>query len=308
MKITVVIPVYKSDETIEILTQKLLEQLSLCSDDYEIIFVNDASPDKSWEKINKLCQENSNIKGIHLSRNFGQHPAIYCGIQHASGDAIVVMDCDLQEDPKYIPSLIEEYKKGSDIVFTIRKKRQYTWWKNIAAKLFSKIYNYLIDDKKLLTNYNIGSYSLITKKVAQEFQKYGDYQFHYLLVLRWLGFNQSFIEIEHYERASGKTSYNFKRLFEHALIAIVFQSDKLLRFNIYTGLFISLLSVIGIFYLIINYFIYGFAQGWTSIFVLLLFTLGTILFSLGIMGLYIGKMFEQVKNRPKFVVKEYLNF
>ncbi|MCS7317946.1 MAG: glycosyltransferase family 2 protein [Candidatus Dojkabacteria bacterium] len=307
MKLSVVIPVYLSEETLSILTQKLLEVLRNIVHDYEIIYVNDASPDNSWDVIQKLCYENKNIIGISLSRNFGQHPAIYCGIMHATGDAIIVMDCDLQEDPKYINDLIREYQKGNDIVFTIRKKRRYSWWKNIATKLFSFIYNYLIDDKKLLTSHRVGSYSLISKKVAEAFKKYGDYQFHYLMVLRWLGFRQSYIETEHKERHSGKSAYDFKRLYEHALVAIVFQSDKLLRFNIYIGLIISVISIISILYILVNYFIHGFASGWTSIFVLLLFMLGVILFSLGIIGLYLGKMFEQVKNRPKFIVKDIIN-
>jgi dolichol-phosphate mannosyltransferase len=307
MKISVVIPVYKSQGTIELLTQKLMDELSKISNDYEIIYVNDDSPDNSWDIIQKLCKENPKIIGISLSRNFGQHPAILCGIKHASGDAIVVMDCDLQEDPKYIPELLRKLQEGNDIVFTLKQKRAHAWWKNIMTKIFSFIYNYLIDDKRLLTNQQVGSFSIINRKVADAFVQFGDYQFHYLLVLRWLGFIQSFIEIEHYERIAGKSSYNFKRLFEHALVAIVFQSDKLLRFNIYIGFIIALLSIIGIIFLLISYFIHGYAQGWPSLFMLLLFTLGTVLFSLGIIGLYIGKMFEQIKSRPKFIIKELIN-
>jgi dolichol-phosphate mannosyltransferase len=307
MKISVVIPVYKSQGTIELLTQKLMDELSKISNDYEIIYVNDDSPDNSWDIIQKLCKENTKIVGISLSRNFGQHPAILCGIIHASGDAIVVMDCDLQEDPKYIPELVRKLKEGNDIVFTLKQKRAHAWWKNIMTKFFSFIYNYLIDDKRLLTNQQVGSFSIINRKVADAFVQFGDYKFHYLLVLRWLGFIQSFIEIEHYERKTGKSSYNFKRLFEHALVAIVFQSDKLLRFNIYIGFIIAFFSIVGIIFLLISYFIHGYAQGWPSLFMLLLFTLGAVLFSLGIIGLYIGKMFEQVKSRPKFIIKELIN-
>jgi dolichol-phosphate mannosyltransferase len=307
MKISVVIPVYKSQGTIELLTQKLMDELFKISNDYEIIYVNDASPDNSWDIIQKLCKGNSKIIGISLSRNFGQHPAILCGIKHAIGDAIVVMDCDLQEDPKYIPELVRKLQEGNDIVFTLKHKRAHAWWKNIMTKFFSFIYNYLIDDKRLLTDQQVGSFSIINRKVADAFLQFGDYQFHYLLVLRWLGFKQSFIEIEHYERKAGKSSYNFKRLFEHALVAIVFQSDKLLRFNIYIGFIIALFSIVGIIFLLISYFIHGYAQGWPSLFMLLLFTLGAVLFSLGIIGLYIGKMFEQVKSRPKFIIKELIN-
>ncbi len=159
----------------------------------------------------------------------------------------------------------------------------------------------------MLTSKNIGSFSLISRKVVDAFLNFGDCQFHYLMVLRWLGFRQTYILIEHKHRKVGKSSYNFKKLFEHALVAVVFQSDKLLRLNIYLGFIISVISVISGIYLIIRYFMVGFAPGWTSIFVLLLFSLGLILFSIGILGLYIGKMFEQAKKRPVFVVDKKLN-
>lgn len=307
MKLSVVIPVYKSQETIELLTQKLIDELNKITNDYEIIYVNDDSPDNSWDIIQKLCKENPKIIGISLSRNFGQHPAILCGIKHASGDAIVVMDCDLQEDPKYIPELVRKLQEGNDIVFTVRKSRKYPWWKNFLANAFVYFYNYMIDNKRLKYNKYISVYSIINRKVANAFIQFGDYQFSYLFVLKWLGFNQSFIEIEHYDRYFGKSSYNFRRLFEFSLVIITFHSDKLLRLNIYIGFFISFFSLLGIVYLLINYFIHGYAQGWPSLFMLLLFTLGAVLFSLGIIGLYIGKMFEQVKNRPKFIIKDVIN-
>lgn len=305
--ISVVIPVYRSAETITLLAEKLENELKKLSADYEIVFVDDASPDNSLEILKGIAENNKNIKVISLSRNFGQHPAIYCGIKHACGDVIIVMDCDLQEDPKYIPDLIAKYNEGYDVVFTYRNMRKYVWWKNILVRIFVIIYNYLIHDDRLITSRNVGSFSLISKKVAQAFLNFGDYQFHYLMVLRWLGFKQTYIKIEHQERKHGKSSYNFKRLFEHALVAIVFYSDKLLRINVYVGFAIALLSFIAGIFVIVGYFLHGFAAGWPSIVILILFSFGIILFSLGITGIYIGKMFEQTKKRPIFIVDKKIN-
>ncbi len=217
------------------------------------------------------------------------------------------MDCDLQDNPKYIHLLLNEWKKGNDIVFTIKEKRKHSFFKNITASIFFMIFNYLINEKLENNNNNIGSYSLISKKVAKEFAKYNDYQFHYLMVLRWLGFKKSFVNIQHENRFEGKSSYNLKKLVEHALVGIIYQSDKLLRISIYVGFSFSLLSIMGIVVVVTKYFISGFQSGWASLFVLISLSTGLILTSIGILGMYIAKMFEQVKNRPQYIIDEKIN-
>ncbi len=306
-EISIVTPIYLSEHSLEEFTEKVLQSIHAITRNYEIIFVNDASPDNSWKIIEKLSQNNPQIKGIALSRNFGQHPAIFCGLQHCHGEVAIVMDCDLQEDPSYIPQLYSKYKEGYDIVYTFKKKRKHKLWKNIAVKAYSLLYNYLIDNKALTNKESVGSYSLITRKVIDEFIKFKDCQFHYLIVLRWLGFKSAFVEIEHFDRKYGESAYNFKKLFEHALVAIVFQSDKLLRLNIYIGSIIAFLAFIAGAIIIVAYFLKGFAAGWPSLFVLILFAMGAILLSIGILGLYIGKMFEQTKQRPVYIVDKKTN-
>lgn len=306
-KISIVTPVYRNEKSITEFVNCVKEFVVPISDNFEIILVNDGSPDNSWQIILNLAKSDNKIKAINLSRNFGQHPAIYCGLEYSSGDVVIVMDCDLQEDPSYIPLLFEKYKEGFDVVYTYKRNRAHATWKNIATFVFTKIYNFLIDNKNLVNNQNVGSFSLISRKVVDNFLKFKDCQFHYLIIIRWLGFNYTYIEITHLKRKYGKSSYNFKRLFEHALVAIVFQSDKLLRLNIYLGFFIAFFSfVIGLIIIII-YFLHGFAPGWASIIVLILFSLGIILFSLGIIGLYMGKMFDQTKQRPIFIIDEKIN-
>lgn len=308
IKISIVSPVYKNAKGIEEFISSVKKHVLAITSDFEIILVNDDSPDNSWHIIKKIAKIDNRIKGISLSRNFGQHPAIFCGLSHSSGDVVVIMDCDLQEDPSYIPLLLKKYFEGFDIVYTYKKNRAHKLWKNVATYLFFRFYNYLIDNKNIASNYKVGTYSLISRKVANSFLTFKDCQFHYILILRWLGFNYTYVEIEHFERKYGKSSYSFHKLFEHALVAIVFHSDKLLRLNIYFGFSIAFISfVLGIL-IIFSYFLRGFAPGWASIIVLNLFSLGVILFSIGILGLYIGKMFEQTKQRPMFVINDKINF
>ena len=213
----------------------------------------------------------------------------------------------MQDNPKYFKELLNKYNEGNDIVYTYKKSRNHSKFKNITAAGFNMTLNYLLDNKSLEADKNIGAYSLISRKVIDAFLSYNDYQFHYLLVLRWLGFKSTYVEIEHENRLEGKSSYTFKKLLAHASVAIIYQSDKLLRLSIYFGAFVSFMSfVIGI-YIIASYFVSGYQSGWASIVVTVLFSLGIVLMSIGILGLYIGRLFEQVKNRPQYIFDEKLN-
>ena len=308
MKVSVVSPVYLAENIIEELVKRTSLVLKEITNDFEIILVDDCGPDNSWKVIQNQCEKYAFVKGIRLSRNFGQHNAIKTGIDFATGDCCIVMDCDLQDDPKYIPQLIDQWQNGSDIVFTYKEKREHSFFKNITASLFNRIFNYLTDNKSdNKANKNVGSYSLISKKVMHAFNDYNDYQFHYLMVLRWLGFSKTYVKIEHRKRYEGKSSYSFKKLINHAIVGIVYQSDKLLRLSIYFGFIISLISTISIGVVIAKYFISGFQSGWTSLFVLVSFFAGVLLIAIGVLGLYVGKMFEQVKNRPQYLIDKKIN-
>lgn len=300
--ISIVSPVYGAEKIVPELVRRIREEASKLTSHYEIVLVEDGSPDKAWEEIQQQAQQHPEVIGVKLSRNFGQHAAILAGLQEAKGDVVIVMDCDLQDDPKYFGRLLEEYHKGNEIVYTYKDKRKHSFFKDFTAIAFNKVFNFLLDNKTLQGDKNVGAFSLISRKVVNEFLSYPDYQFHYLLVLRWLGFKHAYVDIEHAERHEGKSSYNFKRLVEHALVAITYQSDKLLRLTIYSGLLIASLAVLAGLIIIIFYFTNGFQSGWASLAVLILFSLGTILTSIGIIGLYIGKNFEQAKNRPRFII------
>jgi dolichol-phosphate mannosyltransferase len=306
--ISVVSPVYQAEKIITELIIRLEKELSKITHIYEIILIEDCSNDKSWEEIIKIASTNDKVKAVKFSRNFGQHAAIKAGLEMAKGDCCIVIDCDLQEDPKYIHKLIEEWEKGNEIVLTIKKKRSHSKFKNISAVLFNFIFNLLANKKTSKVSSQIGSFSLISRKVIVAFNQFNDYQFHYLMVLRWLGFKKSYIYITHNARFDGKSSYNFTKLVNHALVGIIYQSDKLLRFGIYIGFIFSLFSLISIVFIIVNYLISGYQPGWASLFVLISFSTGLILMGIGILGLYIGKIFEQVKNRPQYIISEKINF
>ncbi|MCT4582606.1 MAG: glycosyltransferase family 2 protein [Flavobacteriales bacterium] len=300
-KISIVSPVYGAEKIVNELVAQIEEGVKVIGCDYEIILVEDASPDKSWEQIVEVAQQRNKVFGYKLSRNFGQHAAIKAGLSVCTGDVAIVMDCDLQDNPKYIKELVEKYYEGNDIVYTYKKKRSHSKFKNITAVLFNLVLNFLLENKSLEADKNVGAYSLISKKVVKAFNDYNDYQFHYLLVLRWLGFSSGYVEIEHNQRFEGESSYTFKKLIKHAGVAILYQSEKLLRLSIYFGGFVSFFSFLGGVYIIISYFISSYQSGWASIVVLLSFSLGVILVSIGVLGVYLGKMFEQVKGRPQFV-------
>ena len=305
--ISIVIPVYGGELTIVELVNQLKAELKKITEHYEIILIDDCGPDKSWEKIKLLCDSDPKVIGIRLSKNFGQHFAITAGIDMARGNFLVVMDCDLQDDPKYIPLLYEKIKEGNDIVFTFKKKRKHSVFKNVSAYVYNVVFNYLIDNKNFKASSSVGAYSMINEKVIKAFRKYNDYQRHYLMVLRWLGFKSVYIEIEHKERFAGKSSYNFTKLIKHGIDGITSQSDKLLRIFVTIGLSISIISFCSILIIIFLYFFKGLLYGWASTIIVLLFSTGMILTGIGILGIYLGKTFEQTKGRPKYLIDEKIN-
>jgi len=305
--LSVVSPVFLAEGIVDELVKRITEEVSKITQDYEIILVDDGSSDKSWKKIEDNCKADKRIKGIKLSRNFGQHYAITAGLKESRGDYVVVMDCDLQENPRYIHDLIIKSKEGYDIVLTTHENRKHGKIKNLFSRIFHHIFNMLVGNKNLKGGAQYGSLSLLTRKVVQAFSEYNDFHRHYLSVIRWLGFSKTEITVKHEERFSGKTSYSIKKLIIFAVDGIVSQTEKLLRFSIYTGFSFALIALIAILYVVVISIKYGFQPGWASTTVLIIFCTGLILISLGVAGIYIGKIFDQVKDRPLFIIDEKIN-
>lgn len=305
--ISVISPVYKAEQIVPELVRRIIEGVSVFTDSYEIILIEDCGPDNSWQKIEEECSSNPKVKGIRFSRNFGQHYAITAGLEHAKGDYVVVMDCDLQDNPKYIKEMYDEAVGGADIVFTYKEKRRHSFFKNITAHMFYGIYNYLIDNKQGQTDKNIGSYSIINRKVVEAFLQVREVNRDYVLILQTLGFNKIYKPIEHEKRYAGSSSYSLGKLIKVAMGAITSQSDKLLRLSISIGFFIFAVSIIWAIYTLYMYFTANITAGYSSIFIFELLGTGLILMSLGVTGIYIGKIFDQVKNRPLYIVDKKIN-
>ncbi len=307
--ISIVSPVYKAEKIVPELVKRVICEVSKITENFEIVLVEDCGPDNSWAKIEQECAKDKRIKGIKFSRNFGQHYAITAGLTFSKGDYVIVMDCDLQDNPKYIPMLYESALQGNEIVLTYKKRREHSFLKNLAASLFFSVFNYLVDNKDYHNNTtkNIGSYSLLSKKAVNSFLTIKEFHRHYLMIVRMLGFKKNYIAIEHDKRFEGRTSYTFSKLIRHAIYGITSQSDKLLRISITLGCIMFILSIIWAIIIIAKYFTTGLLSGYASIMGFELLGTGIILISIGITGIYIGKIFEQVKKRPLFIVDKCLN-
>lgn len=304
MKISIVSPVYQAENIIAELVKRVSVELKELTDDFEIILVNDNSPDNSWSIIKEQCVQFSYVYGIKLSRNFGQHNAISAGVNFASGDVIILMDCDLQDDPQHIQLLIEEYNNGNEIVFTKRVNRKHNFFKYFTAKLYNMLFH-LVADRSF--DLNVGSLVLFSKKVQTEFLKLKESDKLYIQALKWLGFQHTYIYVEHRSRFEGKSSYKYKDLVQLAIQGWISNSEKLLYLSIKIGILFTFIALIAITLIIYNYFIQSFQPGWPSLISTILLSTGLILTSLGVLGIYIGKILNEVRNRPQYVIEDVLN-
>lgn len=274
------------------------------SEDYEIIFVNDKSPDDAWAEIKKLAKQDSRVKGINFSRNFGQHRAISAGLNISEGEWVVVMDCDLQDQPKEILKLYNKTQEGYEIVFGQRKQRQDSSAKRFGSKIFYLIYDYLSESN---TDHEIANFSIISRKVVENFLKLGEQHRPYGYFINWLGFKRTHVEVEHAKRENGNSSYTFSKLIHLALDNIVSQSNKPLRMSIKFGFIMSLFSAIYAIYLVFKYISADIVvPGWTSVMVSIYFIAGLLFANLGFLGLYIGKIFDETKDRPPYIIDEVI--
>lgn len=303
--ISVVVPVYGCRRSLSELCERLKKAIEPVSIDFEIILVNDHSPDNAWETIAELGATDSRIKGIALSRNFGQHNAITAGLDYCSGEWVVVMDCDLQDIPEEIPHLLEKANEGYDAVFSVRSQRQDDTFKKLGSRLFYWVFNLFSDFRSDASSANYGIYS---RKVIDSFCLFREQNRTFPFFIRWMGFKAARLEVRHGKRKEGKSSYTFGRLVSLGVNSIVSQSNKPLRFFTKFGFLMAGLSLIYGFWLILNYLIYGVpVAGWTSVMVSIYFIGGLLFANMGILGLYIGKIFDETKKRPLYLIDEKIN-
>ncbi|GAA0906422.1 glycosyltransferase family 2 protein [Rothia nasimurium] len=299
-KITVVSPVYCCAGCLQDLHARVVASVSSITDDYEIVLVCDASPDASWEAIQKLAAEDSRVRGFLLSRNFGQHYAITAGLEQARGEWIVVMDCDLQDRPEEIPRLYAETQKGYDVVFAARKERQDSTLKRAGSRIFYGLLNYLSDAHHDARTANFG---IFHEKVINVLRQMPEPNRAFPIQVKWAGFRQTVIDVQHDARSEGKSSYSLKKLIKLAVDITLSYSDKPLRLSAYLGFTFAAGAILYGACVMVRY-LSGevMVLGYTSLILSVWLLGGIILFSLGVVGLYLGRVYESAKGRPIYII------
>ena len=307
MKLSLVIPVYRCRESLEPLVHRFRTELPVGFSDYEAIFVDDGSPDGSFELLERLAEGDPHIKVVKLSRNFGQHRAIFAGLQYATGDWVAVMDCDLQHDPAYLTTLYEKaQREGLAIVLTEVERRSHSWWRNLLAASF-RWASRASAGQSASYRAELTNYCLLRADVVAGLSKYREVHRHFLFLVHDVGFPKGVVRVEHRDRLEGRSSYDFRKLVVHAVDGIVAQSTRLLYVATVLGFSAVLVSFFVAAALAVSYFTGSRVPGWTSLIVVIFLSTGIVLFSLGILGLYVGKIFEQVKARPIYHVETLRN-
>lgn len=298
-ELSIVVPVYGCAKSLGPLYQRVAAVIEGLAVEAELVFVDDRSVDDAWPQLVALAREDARVKAYRLSRNFGQHAAITAGLAQSTGRWSVVMDCDLQDVPEEIPTLVEKTREGYDIVFARRKGRRDPWTRRLAARVYFGLMNLVL---RTDLDGQFGSFSIISANVRAAFLQVGDRRRQYLLILHWLGFRHTAVDVRHAERHSSRSSYGFGRLIEHALDGVFFQTTALLRWIVYLG-FVVAIAGGGLAALVIGLALTGSPPaGWASLAVLILVIGGFIITSTGVTGLYIGNIFDQVKDRPLYVI------
>lgn len=300
--LSVLVPVFNNCEALDELINRLVQAVTPLGNDFEIVLVDDGSKDKSWEKIVALKKQNEHIVGIRLMRNFGQHNAIAAGLEHVAGDIVVLMDADLQDRPEDIPKLVEALSTN-DVSMAIAQwqSRKDSIRKRFASWLFFKVSQRIT---KIKHQPNLGVFRAVRREVVEELKKYHEKTSSTMSLLYWIGMDFTIVELDRDQRYSGKSGYTLKKMLKLALDRIFSFSMFPIRLAIYSGLAISILSFILGGILIFRYFNGMVAPGWTSIVVLVLFFFGMNFLFLGMIGEYLGRVFLETKQRPKFIIKK----
>ena len=304
--LSVVVPIYRSEQTIRELSSRVLAVFASRGIEGEIVLVNDGSPDHSWQLISQLAAENKAIRGINFARNFGQHPAILAGLNAARGSWVVVMDADLQDTPEAIGDLYYHAIAGDHDAVIARRVGQ----ANGAVDAFTSrlFYRVLRNFAGVETGTDEGNFGIYSSRLIASVKNVGDQDFFFPTLVRWAGFKTTTLDVPRLEREQGVSAYTFSRRLNLALRVLVINSNKLLQLSITVGLIASTLAVLYGIYLIIANATGGIkVEGWTSVMVAIFFIGGAILVSNGVLGLYLGRVFDSTKNRPRYIVADELN-
>jgi polyisoprenyl-phosphate glycosyltransferase len=300
--LSVVVPVYEAEGCLNELHGRLTKELSNITDNYEIVLIEDHGTDSSWNIICELAKNDPRVRGFRFSRNFGQHYAITAGLARARGDWIVVMDCDLQDQPEDIHRLYEKSQEGYDVVQAVRIERRDSLFKRVSSYCFFKLFRYL---SGLDYDGRVGNFRFISRKVVNNYLEMRESLRLFGALITWMGFDTASVDVTHANRSAGESSYTFAKLLRLATDTIIAYSDKPLRLTVKLGLVISFIAFgFGIYFIVRTIFFGQAVQGWPSLIVSIYFLGGAIISILGIIGIYIGKVFDEVKRRPLYIISD----
>ena len=303
--ISIVVPMYYEEQVALEFYKRLTKAVSGKSFDYEILFVNDGSKDKTEQILKELAEKDKKVKVINFARNFGHQVAVTAGIYNALGDAVVLIDADLQDPPELIPEFVEKWQKGYQVVYAKRLKRKgESFFKKVSAKYFYKVLNFLSDTD---IPKDTGDFRLMDRCVVEVFKLMPEKHKFIRGMVSWIGFDQTFIEYERDERFAGETKYPLKKMLKFALDGILSFSTKPLKLVTEIGLLTVVMSFFVLLFALYMKFSGQSELGWTSIMVVVTFFSGVQLLSIGILGEYIGRIYDETRNRPAFIVKSKLN-
>lgn len=299
--ISVVVPVYKAENCLGELYRRLCVVLEKISPDFEIILVEDCGGDDSWAVIERLALDDPRVRGIQFSRNFGQHYGLTAGLDYCCGDWVVVMDCDLQDRPEEIARLYAKALEGCDIVLARRNVRRDPMLKRITSWMFYKIFSYLAD---IEYDAQTGNFRIMSRKVVTNFRQIREQLRFFGGLVQWMGFPTASIDVEHGERFKGETTYTYAKLWKLAAETIIAYSDKPLRLAVRFGCVMAVFSFGFGLYVLVHALFYDVPiQGWSSLIISLYFIGGIIIATLGVIGIYLGKTFDESKKRPLYIVR-----
>lgn len=296
--ISVVIPVYNEEKGI---VHNINEIIKYLPDDYEVVLVDDGSKDSSWQEITKLFNENPRVVGVRFSRNFGKEAAVMAGVSTAKGDAVIVMDSDLQHPPEYIPEMIEKWQEGYKIVETVKKNRGK---ESFLYKINAGIFYGTLKKMSGLDMANSSDYKLLDRTVVDKIKEFKEGQLFFRGLVDWVGYERYVLRIDVREREIGKSKFKFKSLFKLALNAITSFSSSLLYITAFLGGLFFISALILAIQTIYNKVVGISASGFTTVILLQLIIGSLIMFCLAIIGIYVGKIYEEVKRRPQYIISE----
>lgn len=304
-KISVVSPVYGCRGCLEDLVDRVSAVLDAQAMPFEMVLIDDGSPDNAWERIRELAVTRPWLRGFRLSRNFGQHHAIAAGIEHADGDIVVVMDCDLQDAPEEIPRLVQALDGPFEIAFAQRTDRQDGPFKRLLSWGFSRMLSWLTGVRQDHTTANFGAFS---RKVIDAVNGMPEAERCFPLMVKWTGFRTALVPVRHAERSAGKSGYDLMKLLRLALNIVLSYSDKPLRLVVKLGIAFSAVALLIVLLSVYRYSIGDVeVAGFTSIVASIWLLGGIMIFCLGVTGLYVGRLFSDTKRRPYYIVSERVN-